>query len=159
MKWKIGIGSILLLLLFGVWIGFHQLQQKGWEKMLAGPYDGLVFTGEIQTNIASAIALNQDFSIEAHQVTDGNDGKIAVLLRHDNQSPAWMRLLVIQVMDPKATNQSLQTYLRNVSFKRVTNPSQQYKVYMTCDVGMDTNEGGIIYINKDFQFTGFSVSW
>lgn len=160
MKWKIVAGCILLLLLFGAWIGFQRLRDKGWEKMLAGPYSGSTFAGEIYSYPISKIILKQDISLEAYRAVDGDDGgKTVVLLRTQGQHLVWMRLLVIQEMNAGGTNQTRQTYLRNVLLKRVVTRGQQYKVFMTCDVGEDTNEGGLIYLDQNLQFVGFSVSW
>lgn len=49
--------------------------------------------------------------------------------------------------------------LKNVDLKKVEHSAGFYKVFMVCDVGTDTNEGGIIYIDKDYRFSKFGASW
>lgn len=126
---------------------------------MRGPYLGVEIVGRVFTNSSSSIDLPGDFRLSVYpDVVRTNDVTWPALVLY---SPAgdqvWARLLQPEQIFSNRTK--LYPLVRDVSLERVKKSNEGYKIVLNCVWGGGGAEGGIIYLNRDYEFEGFSLSW
>ncbi len=118
-----------------------------------GPYTGQPFPGAIVSQPVSTLSIGNGAHLEIHEMPEHIVP--VIILRVADGSVAWARLLV-----PESTERhgEAAAFIRNLRFTKLKRSSSGYRVFIICDWAAG-REGGIIYLNRDFSFESFGLSW
>ena len=155
--WAVFFGSTLFLLFLG-WKGLLELQFRGWEGLLRGPYAGADLDNGSFTNASSTLNLPKGYrlSVFPDMVRTNEDSWPAVVLYSPEGRQTWARLLQPEVT--LTDGSKFYPFVRDLQLERVRE-GQVSKVIISCVWGHGGSEGGIIYLEPDYSFRGFSISW
>lgn len=126
-----------------------------WEASLMGPYDGVPFTETTSSRPVSTLFVHGYGQLEVHEISDQTVPLL--LLRAPDGGVRWQRLLQPErrYKDGSAST----AFLRELRLHRIQRDPVGYRVQLSCDWEWGGREGGLIYLNPDFSFRGFALSW
>jgi len=144
------IGSGAILLAF-----FFMLHSYLWEKSLIGPFIGQKFIGRVEGLPSSSLQIEKNNVLQVFWDKTTTD---PILCFYANASSnAWYQRLVIKEVLPNGqTNIGKFKTLELMDYHRT---SDGYKVEIRCNWDWGGNEAGLIYLNRDYSFRSFALSW
>ena len=137
-----------------VW-GCLRLGSSMWEATLSGPFEGTAYTGMLQTQPASVLPVRSVGQIEVHEPP--GETVPVVLLRASDGTVGWTRLLRPERgdQDPAISK----SFIRDLRLHRIQRSSEGYRVRLSCFWEWGGQEDGLIYLNPDYSFRAFALSW
>ena len=128
-------------------------QESFWERMLAGPFKGKVYSGEIKTAPIDTIMITSELTMEVFFEGATNDP--IVRLRQSSGTSVWARVLV-----PKLEgSDEPQGRITSLQLNRVKTSPEGITVFILVDWTAGGTEGGVIRLGRDYSFQSFGLSW
>ena len=128
-------------------------QESHWERTLVGPFQGEPYKGEPLTPAVSSIPLSSKFVLYVHW--EGATDNPIICLRESKGTSVWARVLI-----PRLEGQEQpQGRITQLTLNDVKTAKDGFKVKLSCDWTGGGKEGGIIYLNTNYTFRNFALSW
>ena len=155
MKRKIKIPLLCFAILgAGLW-GLHSFALLMWEATLRGPFTGVTYAGIITSTPSSVLSVPPHGQLEVHELP-GNTNPV-VMLRSPNGKVEWARLFL---PEKKWDDGKVQTFwLRELRLEKMEQRSTNAVVWISCDWEYGGKEGGLIFLDPEFGFDHFKLSW
>jgi hypothetical protein len=146
--------SVVALLTAGV-LGLRSCQRAGWESSLRGPYVSLPFTGDLTDPPISVLPVPSRGELQVYELASYTNP--VLVLRSEAGAVRWSRLLVPeqQFGDGPVERASV----RELRLRRLERDKHGYEVFFTCDWDWGGREGGLIDLDRDYEFKSFRISW
>lgn len=141
--------------LVAAFFGLRSCQRQVWERTLYGPYTGAAYSGSITTAPVSVLAIPARGQLEVHEIPAYTNS--LVLLRSPAGAIQWSRLLVPEKRQTDGT--MYRASLRELRLHNWERRGTVSVVFITCVWDWGGREGGLIELDKDYEFRSFKVSW
>jgi len=143
----------ICFLLFSSLLGFFGCSEKdGWEKRLSGPFPGVPYNGDFDGYTNQVFTLDSSRLLIIHKSSSTNHPILS--LRESGQNK-WSQVLLPQLINKAQPNGRIIDF----SFTKALKTETGVKVYFSSYWTGGGNEMGIIYLNPDYSFKFFGISW
>lgn len=123
--------------------------------MLDGPFTGTAYSGSITSSPVSVLAIPSQGQLEVHELESYTNP--VVLLRSPSGDIQWSRFFMPEKKREDGTVDH--AGLRELRLQRWEQRSTGSVVLVSCDWDWGGREGGLIYLDTNYGFKNFSLSW
>ena len=128
-------------------------RESYWERTLVGPFQCEPFSGQITNKPVSSLPLSPQYVLDVH--LEGTTNVPILRLRQTNGTDVWARLLVAQLKgqaEPRGR-------ITQMTLNEVKTARDGFKVKFVCDWTGGGKEGGLVYLDANYGFRNFAMSW
>lgn len=120
-----------------------------------GPYQGLEFSGDLPPTPESELKLKSGKRLSVYVISDALAP--ALVLWSEAGEMKWSRLML--PVQRYADGSVKQAWLRDLKLHTVRRTGDGFVVDISCDWETGGKEGGRLYLDQDYGFKDFKLSW
>jgi hypothetical protein len=123
------------------------------EATMSGPFEGEPYLTEIITSPSSSLPLPSGSSLSVHWEASSTNPIVA--LRRAAGTLAWAQVLLPQ----RKSDTKPMGHITRLSLHNIKTATNGFKVKVYCYWTGGGDEFGLIYLDQDYKFQHFALSW
>lgn len=141
--------------LLAAFFGLQSYGRRFWERTLYGPFVGTAYSESITSSPTSVLAIPAHGQLEVHELQSYTNP--VVLLRSPVGEVQWSRLFIPEQKRQDGTIDH--AGLRELRLQSWEQRSTGSVVFVSCVWDWGGREGGLIFLDTNYGFKSFGLSW